>query len=104
MTTTHPTLGEARLPSNPLLSEVLSLVSKQKTKAKKIQILKQNESLHLKSVLIWNFDDSVKSMLPDGEVPFNRMRHLLEPNTLTLHMSGKYCIILLKVEMTLFDL
>ena len=72
MTTTHPTLGEARLPSNPLLSEVLSLVSKQKTKAKKIQILKQNESLHLKSVLIWNFDDSVKSMLPDGEVPFNK--------------------------------
>ena len=40
MTTTHPTLGEARLPSNPLLSEVLSLVSKQKTKAKKIQILR----------------------------------------------------------------
>ena len=30
MTTTHPTLGEARLPSNPLLSEVLELVSKQK--------------------------------------------------------------------------
>ena len=56
MTTTHPTLGENRLPRNPLLSEVLGLVSKQKTKAKKIQILKQYESLHLKSVLIWNFD------------------------------------------------
>ena len=65
MTTTHPELGEARLPNNPLLSEVLALVSKQKTKAKKIQILKQNESLHLKSVLIWNFDESVKSMLPN---------------------------------------
>ena len=72
MTITHPTLGENRLPRNPLLSEVLSLVSKQKTKAKKIQILKQYESLHLKSVLIWNFDESVKSMLPDGEVPFNK--------------------------------
>ena len=72
MTTTHPTLGEARLPRNPLLSEVLSLVSKQKTKAKKIQTLKQYESLHLKSVLIWNFDESVQSMLPDGEVPFNK--------------------------------
>ena len=56
MTTTHPTLGEARLPRNPLLSEVLALVSKQKTKAKKIETLKQYESLHLKSVLIWNFD------------------------------------------------
>ena len=31
MTTTHPTLGENRLPRNPLLSEVLGLVSKQKT-------------------------------------------------------------------------
>ena len=72
MTTTHPELGEARLPNNPLLSEVLSLVSKQRTKAKKIEILKQNESLHLKSVLIWNFDESVQSMLPDGEVPFSK--------------------------------
>ena len=72
MTTTHPTLGEARLPRNPLLSEVLELVSKQKTKAKKIQTLKQYESLHLKSVLIWNFDESVKSMLPDGDVPFTK--------------------------------
>ena len=70
MTTTHPTLGENRLPRNPLLSEVLGLASKQKTKAKKIQILKQYESLHLKSVLIWNFDESVQSMLPDGEVPY----------------------------------
>ena len=103
MTTTHPTLGEDRLPRNPLLSEVLALVSKQKTKAKKIQILKENESLHLKSVLIWNFDESVKSMLPDGDVHSIRMRRLLEPNILTLHMSGKYCIILLKVAMTLFD-
>ena len=72
MTTTHPTLGENRLPRNPLLSEVLGLVSKQKTKAKKIQTLKQYESLHLKSVLIWNFDESVKSMLPDGDVPFKK--------------------------------
>ena len=72
MTTTHPTLGENRLPRNPLLSEVLGLASKQKTKAKKIQVLKQYESLHLKSVLIWNFDDSVQSMLPDGDVPFKK--------------------------------
>ena len=85
MTTTHPTLGEARLPSNPLLSEVLSLVSKQKTKAKKIQILKQNESLHLKSVLIWNFDESVKSMLPDGEVPFQNFQHMQS------HLSKQPC-------------
>ena len=72
MTDTHPELGESRLPSNPLLSEVLSKVSKQRTKAKKIQVLKENESLHLKAILIWNFDDTVVSVLPEGEVPYNK--------------------------------
>ena len=72
MTETHPELGDQRLPSNPLLSEVLAKVSKQRTKAKKIQVLKENESLHLKSVLIWNFDDTVISVLPEGPVPFDK--------------------------------
>ena len=70
MTETHPELGDQRLPSNPLLSEVLAKVSKQRTKAKKIQVLKENESLHLKSVLIWNFDSSVISAIPEGQVPY----------------------------------
>ena len=72
MTETQPELGDNRLPSNPLLSEVLAKVSKQRTKAKKIQVLKENESLHLKSVLIWNFDDTVVSVLPEGPVPFDK--------------------------------
>tara|TARA_Y100000361_G_C11091388_1_gene306620 strand:+ start:358 stop:843 length:486 start_codon:yes stop_codon:yes gene_type:complete len=72
MTDAHPELGESRLPSNPLLSEVLTKVSKQRTKAKKIQVLKENESLHLKAILIWNFDDTVVSVLPEGEVPYNK--------------------------------
>ena len=72
MTDAHPELGESRLPSNPLLSEVLTKVSKQRTKAKKIQVLKENESLHLKAILIWNFDDTVVSVLHEGEVPYNK--------------------------------
>ncbi len=72
MTETHPELGDNRLPSNPLVSEVLAKVSKQRTKAKKIQVLKENESLHLKSILIWNFDDSVVSVLPEGPVPYDK--------------------------------
>ena len=71
-TETHPELGESRLPPNPLLSEVLAKVSKQKTKAKKIQVLKENESMHMKAVLIWNFDDSAQSVLPEGDVPFEK--------------------------------
>jgi len=71
-TETHPELGESRLPPNPLLSEVLAKASKQKTKAKKIQVLKENESMHMKAVLIWNFDDSAQSVLPEGDVPFEK--------------------------------
>ena len=70
------------------MSEVLALASKQKTKAKKIQILKQYESLHLKSVLIWNFDESVKSMLPDGDVPFSKNE--APAGTEHLHLAYEY--------------
>ena len=58
------------LPHNPFAFEVFDLVSRQRSKAKKIEVLKKYEHLSLKVVLIWNFDESVVSMLPDGEVPY----------------------------------
>ena len=58
------------LPRNPFLFEVLDLVSKQRTKAKKIEVLKKYEELPLKVILIWNFDESVVSILPPGEVAY----------------------------------
>ena len=58
------------LPKNPFAFEVLDAVSNQKTKAKKIEALKRYEDLSLKSILIWNFDDSIISVLPPGEVPY----------------------------------
>ena len=58
------------LPHNPFAFEVFDLVSRQRSKAKKIEVLKKYEHLSLKVVLIWNFDESVLSMLPDGEVPY----------------------------------
>lgn len=61
-----------KLPPNPFLFEILELVSKQRTKAKKIEVLKEYETEALKAVLIWNFDDTVVSMLPEGEVPFEK--------------------------------
>ena len=60
------------LPKNPLAFEVLDLVSKQRTKAKKIEVLKKYEDLSIKIILIWNFDESVISMLPQGDVPYSR--------------------------------
>jgi hypothetical protein len=59
------------LPNLPFAFEVLDLVSRQRTKAKKIQVLKKYEETYLKMLLIWNFDDSVVSALPAGQVPYN---------------------------------
>ena len=58
------------LPRNPFMFEILDLVSKQRTKAKKIEVLKKYEELPLKVILIWNFDESVVSVLPPGDVPY----------------------------------
>ena len=53
-----------------LLTEVLRKVSNAKTKAEKINLLQKHNSNALRQVLIINFDESVISMLPEGEVPY----------------------------------
>lgn len=53
-----------------LLSEVLRKVSNAKTKQEKINLLRQHNSTALRQILIWNFDETVKSMLPEGDVPY----------------------------------
>ena len=54
-----------------LISEVLQKVSNAKTKAAKIKILLDNNTNALRSLLIINFDESVESLIPEGEVPYN---------------------------------
>ncbi len=56
--------------SRLLISEILRKVSNAKTKAEKIKILRENNSTALRQILIINFDDSVVSMLPEGDVPY----------------------------------
>ena len=58
------------LPANPLIFEVLNLVVKQKTNEKKVEVLKRYEDPSLKAIFIWNFDESIISLLPEGDVPF----------------------------------
>ena len=53
-----------------LISEVLKKVSNAKTKAEKIDLLRSYNTQALRSILIWNYDESVKSMIPEGEVPY----------------------------------
>lgn len=59
--------------SNPrlLLSEILRKVSNAKTKEEKIALLRKHNSTALRQLLIINFDDSIVSMLPEGDVPYN---------------------------------
>ena len=59
------------LPKNPFAFEVFDLASRQRTKEKKVEVLKRNEHISLKSILIWNFDESIISLLPDGAVPYS---------------------------------
>lgn len=68
------------LPRNPLMYEILDLVSKQKTKAKKIEALQKHECLTLKSLFIWNFDETVVSQLPEGDVPYGDPEDQLKYN------------------------
>ena len=59
-----------QLPNPPLAFEVLDLASKQRSVNKKVEVLKTYEHISLKMLLLWNFDESVQSALPDGEVPY----------------------------------
>jgi hypothetical protein len=62
--------ANVELPNNPFVFEVLELASIQRSSAKRVEILKKYEDNSIKSVLIWNFDESVISMIPEGEVPY----------------------------------
>lgn len=78
-TTTKPKANQVKvvnsenleLPKNPFIFEVLNFVSKQRTNSKKVEILKKYEDSSLKAIFIWNFDETIVSLLPPGEVPYS---------------------------------
>ena len=72
MATTTKTKKKVELPPNPFIHEILELASKQRSKAKKVEILQEYENDALKSIFIWNFDETVISVLPVGDVPYNK--------------------------------
>ncbi len=55
-----------------LLSEVLQKVSNAKTKKEKVVLLRKYSTPALRSILIWNYDESVVSMVPSGDVPYTK--------------------------------
>ena len=70
-TTSPKETAIADLPTNPFAFEVLNLVSKQRTNAKKVEVLQKYADPSLKTIFIWNFDESVISVLPPGDVPYS---------------------------------
>ena len=59
-----------KLPKDALLNEILQKVSSAKTKAEKVDLLQEYNNNGLRAVLIINFDESLKFLLPEGDVPF----------------------------------
>ena len=58
------------LPKNPFSYEVLDAASKMRSKANKVEVLRRYGDPSLKAILIWNFDDTIETLLPEGEVPY----------------------------------
>jgi len=55
-----------------LISEILQKANNAKTKAEKSKILQENNSQALRSLFIWNYDESVITLLPEGDVPYRK--------------------------------
>ena len=74
------------LPINPFAFEVLDATSKQRSKANKVKVLQKYSHPSIKALMIWNFDETVVSLLPPGEVPYATN---LEDETATGTLSEK---------------
>ena len=61
-----------KLPPNPFVQEILDLTNKQRRIDDRIEILKEYRNDALTAILIWNFDESIISVVPDGEVPYEK--------------------------------
>ena len=52
------------LQPNAFQHEILALASKQRSNAKKVEVLKQYRNPALVTIMIMNFDESIESVLP----------------------------------------
>jgi len=85
-----------KLPSNPFMNEILELASEQKTHAKKVAVLQEHECIALKSLFIWNFDESVISLLPQGAVPYKPNENPLGTDHSSLRREQKNLYMFIK--------
>ena len=64
------TVKKKELPANPMVHELLEAVDSERVKARKLDLLRTHGEDSFKMTMIWNFDESVISMLPEGNVPY----------------------------------
>jgi len=76
----------SNLPNNPFAYEVLDVTSKQRSKAKKIEVLQKYKHPSLVTLFVWNFDSSIITLLPEGDVPYGNTK---EDQNSTGTLSGK---------------
>ena len=74
------------LPNVPFAYEVLDAASKQRSKAKKVEVLQRYKHDSLITLFVWNFDSSIITLLPEGDVPYGNTR---EDNSVTGTLSDK---------------
>jgi hypothetical protein len=74
-TTAAPKEVSIELPANPFAFEIFDLINKQRSAAKKVEILQKYDHPSLKALFIWNFDDSVITILPPGDVPYSNLKN-----------------------------
>lgn len=88
--TTRKAIPLPKLDRNCFQYEILELASKQRSKAKKVEVLKEYRNDALISIFIWNYDDSVISLLPPGEVPFADLNEMTATGgTLSANVNSK---------------
>lgn len=62
------------LPANPFAFEVFDIINQLKTDEKKVEVLQKYEHPSFKALFIWNFDNTVITILPPGEVPYSNLK------------------------------
>ena len=92
------TVKKKTLPPNPMVHELLEAVDSERVKARKIDLLRTHGDDSFKMVMIWNFDKTVVSMLPDGPVPYQPVEGDVQanreqgiPQRTTIRNSARQC-------------
>ena len=75
--------------SAPLLSEILTKVNNAKDKTKKIQVLRDNDSVPLRQVLKGAFDPNIEWDLPEGTPPYKENDAPAGTEHTTLHQEAR---------------